>query len=56
MKTKTFNKKLTLKQQTVAHLETGDMKVILGGSGDTCGGCIPKTELYITCWCTELHC
>jgi hypothetical protein len=56
MKTKTFNKKLTLNRQTAANLETGDKKVILGGSGDSCGACIPKTELYITCWCTELHC
>ncbi|UCH96681.1 MAG: class I lanthipeptide [Candidatus Aminicenantes bacterium] len=57
MKTKTFNKKLSLNKQTIARLENGEIREVLGGSGvESCGGCIPKTEEYITCWCTEFPC
>jgi len=59
MKAKAFNKKLSLNKQTIAHLEGGEMKAVLGGSGvHSCGGCIPRTEQYITCYCefTEIVC
>lgn len=55
MKTKRFNKKLSLNKQTIARLENGEIREVLGGSGlESCGACIPRTEQYITCWCTEL--
>ena len=51
MKIKDFNKKLTLKKTTIAHLKDTDMQAVNGGATNPSNNphvcCIPKTELVL---------
>ena len=49
MKTKTFNKKLTLKKQTVSRLDQNEMKQLNGGG--TGYPCATRTCVDTKCFC-----
>jgi hypothetical protein len=63
MKTKTFNKKLFLNKETIAHLKVEEMSRVPGGIGYTpkCMMTIPVscpcplTE-WDTCYCSDIRC
>ena len=59
MKTKNFNKKLTLNKTTVADLKQTEMNAVNGGADTTCSGrpeCPPDPS-WVSCeWCTLFTC
>jgi natural product precursor len=49
MKVKSFNKKLSLKKETIAHLGKKEMKQVNGGG--TGYPCATRTCTPTKCWC-----